>query len=132
MMIIRGCLSLLSLLLRNSKWVWFVGFDHSPFCRHKHNMEELHEVAKEFDLHHLCVGGGGGTGGGTGVRLRVHSQPAMNVSTLHVEYLHFFPPSLSPTSHFSSLSFSLFPSPLYYHFSYYCPVVVSTSFSSSP
>ena len=50
-------------------------------------MEELHEVAKEFDLHHLCVGGGGGTGGGTGVRLRVHSQPAMNVSTLHVEYL---------------------------------------------
>ena len=92
-------------------------------------MEELHEVAKEFDLHHLCVGGGGGTGGGTGVRLRVHSQPAMNVSTLHVEYLHFFPPSLS---HFSSLSFSLFPSPLYYYFSYYCPVAVSTSFSSSP
>ena len=104
-------------------------FDHSPFCRRKHNMEELHEVAKEFDLHHLCVGGGGGTGGGTGVRLRVHSQPAMNVSTLHVEYLHFSPPSLS---HFSSLSFSLFPSPLYYYFSYYCPVVVSTSFSSSP
>ena len=59
-------------------------------------MEELHEVAKEFDLHHLCVGGGGGgTGGGTGVRLRVHSQPAMTVSILHVEYLHFFPPSLS-------------------------------------
>ena len=26
MMIIRGCLSLLSLLLRNSKWVWFNGF----------------------------------------------------------------------------------------------------------
>ena len=61
-------------------------------------MEELHEVAKEFDLHHLCVGGGGGTGGGTGVRLRVHSQPAMNVSILHVEYLHFFPPSLSHLS----------------------------------
>ena len=67
MMIIRGCLSLLSLLLRNSEWVW-VFFNHSPFCRRKHNMEELHEVAKEFDLHHLCVGGGG-----TGVRLRVHS-----------------------------------------------------------
>ena len=96
MMIIRGCLSLLSLLLRNSKWVWFVVFfDHVSFCRRKHNMEELHEVAKEFDLHHLSVGGGGGTGGGTGVRLRVHSQPAMNVSTLHVECLHFFPPSLS-------------------------------------
>ena len=73
-------------------------FNHSLFCRRKHNMEELHEVAKEFDLHHLCVGGGGGTGGGTGVRLRVHSQPAMNVSTLHVEYLHFFPPSLSHLS----------------------------------
>ena len=131
-MIIRGCLSLLSLLLRNSKWVWFVVFfDHSPFCRRKHNMEELHEVAKEFDLHHLCVGGGGGTGGGTGVRLRVHSQPAMNVSTLHVDYLHFFPPSLSHLSFL--LSFLLtFPFPLYYHFSYYCPVVVSTSFSSSP
>ena len=37
-----------------------VFFNHSPFCRRKHNMEELHEVAKEFDLHHLCVGGGGG------------------------------------------------------------------------
>ena len=73
MMIIRGCLSLLSLLLRNSKWVWFVGFNYAPFRRRKHNMEELHEVAKEFDLHHLCVGGGG-TGGGTGVRLRVHSR----------------------------------------------------------
>ena len=38
-------------------------------------MEELHEVAKEFDPHHL------GTGGGAG-RTRVHSQPAMNVSTV--------------------------------------------------
>ena len=75
-------------------------FDHVSFCRRKHNMEELHEVAKEFDLHHLSVGGGGGTG----VRLRVHSQPAMNVSTLHIEYLHFFPPSLSHLSFlFSSL-----------------------------
>ena len=37
-------------------------------------MEELHEEAKEFDLHHLCVGGGGGTGGGTGVRLKADLQ----------------------------------------------------------
>ena len=42
-------------------------------------MEELHEVAKEFDSHHL--GGGGGTGT-TGIRTRVHSQPAINVSIL--------------------------------------------------
>ena len=39
-------------------------------------MEELHEVAKEFDSHHL---GGGGTGT-TGIRTRVHSQPAINVN----------------------------------------------------
>ena len=39
-------------------------------------MEELHEVAKEFDSHHL--GGGGGGTGTTGIRTRVHSQPAIN------------------------------------------------------
>ena len=42
-------------------------------------MEELHEVAKEFDSHHLGGGGGNGT---TGIRTRVHSQPAINVNIL--------------------------------------------------
>ena len=42
-------------------------------------MEELHEVAKEFDSHHL---GGGGETGTTGIRTRVHSQPAINVNIL--------------------------------------------------
>ncbi|XP_019858503.1 PREDICTED: uncharacterized protein LOC109586738 [Amphimedon queenslandica] len=47
----------------------------TPPEQRRHNMEELHEVAKEFDPHHL------GTGGGGAGRTRVHSQPAMNVST---------------------------------------------------
>ena len=47
-------------------------------------MEELHEVAKEFDSHHLRGGGGTGT---TGIRTRVHSQSAIN--TLVCLYLLF-------------------------------------------
>ena len=54
-------------------------------------MEELHEVVKEFDSHHL---GGGGGGGGTG-RTRVHSQPAINVSTVLNNTFNNVPPNLN-------------------------------------
>ena len=57
-------------------------------------MEELHEVAKEFDSHHLGGGGGGGGGTGTG-RTRVHSQPAINVSTVLNNTFNNVPPNLN-------------------------------------
>ena len=78
-MITRDYHQHLTPLHQNSKWVWSEGCGYMCICRRRHNMEELHEVAKEFDSHHL--GGGGGTGT-TGIRTRVHSQPAINVNIL--------------------------------------------------